>query len=66
MLYKKIYMVLIISILLTVYKLQNSLEGLKLVKRQFKLELQTILTREVLAFCHGDLNKFDAYVHKFF
>ena len=60
------YMVLIISILLTAYKLQNSLEGFKLVKRQFKLELQTILTREIVAFCHGDLQKFDAYVHKFF
>ena len=59
-------MILIISILFTACKLTNSLEGFKLVKRQSKLELQTILTREIVAFCYGDLHKFDAYVHKFF
>lgn len=59
------YMILILSILLTAYKLKNKFEGFKLVKRKFKLELRTILTREIVAFCDGNLEKFDAHIHKF-
>lgn len=50
-----LYMILILAILLTVYKVKNNLKGYMFVKKRFKEELRVLLTRNVVNFFDGDL-----------
>lgn len=59
-----LYMILILAILLTVYKVKNNLKGYMFVKKRFKEELRVLLTRNVVNFFDGDLGKYDQFTTK--
>ncbi len=52
-----IYMTMILSILLTVYKKLNKISSNKIAKLKFSLELDNIMTREIVILCGGDPSK---------
>lgn len=49
-----IYMTLIISMLLIVYKKVNNLKGFKIAKLKFEIELDNLLIKEIVLLCGGD------------
>lgn len=60
-----LYMTLITAILLTAYKTINGLKGYKMVKIEFRNELFLEILRGAVAFCDGDLHKFDRWKTRF-
>jgi len=52
-----IYMTMILSILLTVYKKRNSISSYKIAKLKFSIELDSLLTKEIVILCGGDPSK---------
>jgi len=53
-----VYMILIFSILLLIYKTKNSLSGFKFVKWDFFHELQAEIISDIVVICGGDPNIF--------
>lgn len=53
-----IYMILIFSILLLIYKTKNYMDGYKLVKAYFLLELEIEITADVIEAYGGDKNRY--------
>jgi hypothetical protein len=49
-----IYMTMIMSILITVYKKRNSISSYKIAKLKFSIELDSLLTKEIVILCGGD------------
>lgn len=52
-----LYMTLILSILIIVYKKKNKITSYKIAKLRFEIELENFVMREVVLFCGGDPNK---------
>ncbi len=59
-----LYMILILAILLTVYKIQNNLSGYMFVRKKFKEELRVLLTRDIVNLFDGNLEKYDLFNKK--
>jgi IS4 transposase len=51
------YMIMILATMLLIYKLSNKLSGYKIVKIQFKHELEMELIKELIIWCGGDPRK---------
>lgn len=56
----EMYMTLIATILLIVYKKENKLSGLKITKLKLALELESLLIKEIVEICGGNPNKVDS------
>jgi len=54
-----LYITLIIAMMLLIYKRMNKLDGYKLVKTKFYLELQTEIIKIIIKLCGGDANMLD-------
>lgn len=52
-----LYMTLILSMLIIVYKKKNNITSYKIAKLKFEIELENYVMREVVIFCGGDPNK---------
>ena len=52
-----IYMTLILSMLLIVYKKLNKITGFKIAKLKFEIELDNLLIKEIVQLCGGDPRK---------
>lgn len=54
-----IYMVLIVSTLVSVYKAKNKISSYKIAKLRFKHELEKYVIKEIIKLCGGDPKKFE-------
>jgi transposase len=52
-----LYMTMIASILLLVYKAQNNLKGYKIMKQQFVQDIEKFITIDIVIMCGGDPSK---------
>ena len=52
-----IYMTLILSMLLIVYKKINKISGFKIAKLKFEIELDNLLIKEIVLLCGGNPQK---------
>jgi len=59
-----LYATLIAAILLLVYKKKNRLAGYKIMKLRFVLELERIITKDIVVMCDGNPNLFEKHFGK--
>jgi hypothetical protein len=52
-----VYMTLILAILIIVYKKTNKINGYKVAKLKFEMELDTLIIKEIVKLCGGNPNK---------
>lgn len=52
-----LYMTLILSMLIIVYKKKNKIDSYKIAKLKFEIELENFIMKEVVVLCGGDPNK---------
>ena len=52
-----IYMTLILSILIIVYKNSNEINSFKIAKLKFEIQLENLMIKEIVKLCGGNPNK---------
>ena len=52
-----LYMTMILAILILAYKKTNNIKGYKIAKLKFEIELDRLITKEIVILCGGDPNK---------
>ncbi|MFM7022870.1 MAG: hypothetical protein ACKOXB_07815 [Flavobacteriales bacterium] len=52
-----LYMTMIVAILILAYKKINNLKGYKIAKLKFEIEIDRLITKEIVVLCCGDPDK---------